>query len=244
MPHLHCFKTQHTFLYMICINHLQHWRETHLEMLIIKKSCLKHSPLLKAIPGIGLQVHALLIGTFRLQWTNTENAVEIMFAHNTRATAHAPRSQRTSTRPLPKSWTPNRPVSRCPQTVNAVHSSLWTKGAELEHDVIRLRSLVDVQSKTRYWWIWMNFHQSFQKVQHSHSQTSEKNMYQNLLTITLKGRLRFSIEQSLAGAMCKSMVKLCPPPPPDTFGGLQISHHWWFQTFSNSQAFKNHNKTS
>ena len=71
-----------------------------------------------------------------------------MSARNTRATAHAPRSQRTSTRPLPKSWTPNRPVSRCPQTVNAVHSSLWTKGAELKHDVICLRSLVDVQSKS------------------------------------------------------------------------------------------------
>ena len=68
-----------------------------------------------------------------------------------RATAHAPRSQLTSTRPLPKSWTPNRPVSHCPQTVNTVHSSsLWTKGAELKHDVIRLRSLVDVQSKSPY----------------------------------------------------------------------------------------------
>ena len=70
-----------------------------------------------------------------------------MSARNTRATAHAPRSQRTLTRPLPNSWTPNRPVSRCPQTVNAVHSSLWMKGAELKHYVIRLRSLVNVQSK-------------------------------------------------------------------------------------------------
>ena len=73
-----------------------------------------------------------------------------MSARNTRATVHAPRSQRTSTRPLPKSWTPNRPVSRCPQTVNAVHSRLWTKAAELKHYVIRLRSLVNVQSKTPY----------------------------------------------------------------------------------------------
>ena len=51
------------------------------------------------------------LGTFRLQWTSTENAVEIMSARNTRATAHAPRSQRTSTRPLPKSWTPNRSLA-------------------------------------------------------------------------------------------------------------------------------------
>ena len=64
------------------------------------------------------------------------NVVEIMSARNTRATAHVPRSQRTSTRPLPKSWTPNRPVSRCPQTVNAVHSSLWTKGAELKQYIM------------------------------------------------------------------------------------------------------------
>ena len=56
-----------------------------------------------------------LLGTFRLQWTSTiENTVEIMSARNNRATAHAPRSQRTSTRPLPKSRTPNRPVTRCP----------------------------------------------------------------------------------------------------------------------------------
>ena len=79
-----------------------------------------------------------------------ENTVEIMSARNKWATAHAPRSQRTSTRPLPKYRTPNQPVSCCPQTVHAVHSSLWTKGAELKHDVIRLRSLVDVQSKSPY----------------------------------------------------------------------------------------------
>ena len=73
-----------------------------------------------------------------------------MSARNKRATAHAPRSQRTSTRPLPKSRTPIRPVLCCPQTVHAIHSSLWTKGAELKHDVIHLRSLVDVQSKSPY----------------------------------------------------------------------------------------------
>ena len=79
-----------------------------------------------------------------------ENAVEIMSARNKRATAHAPRSRRTSTCPLPKLRTPNWPVSRCPQTMNTVYSSLWRKGAELKHDIIRLRSLVDVQSKSPY----------------------------------------------------------------------------------------------
>ena len=57
-----------------------------------------------------------------------------MSARNIRATAHAPRLNVRSTCPLPKSWTQNRPVSRCSQTGDpgdAVDSSQWTKGRRL-----------------------------------------------------------------------------------------------------------------
>ena len=51
--------------------------------------------------------------------------------------------------------------------------------------------------KPQYWWIWMNFHQSFERCSSPHSRKQP----QYLLRITWKGKLRVGNEWSLEGAM-------------------------------------------
>ena len=79
------------------------------------------------------------LGSFRLR--ALVNVVEIMSACSTRATAHAPRAQRIR-------WHVHYPdLQLQTDRFHVVHRP-W--GAELKHDIIRLRSLVNVQSKTPF----------------------------------------------------------------------------------------------
>ena len=107
----------------------------------------------RATPRIliaGDSIHATSLGRFWLQWTRTRECVEIMSARNKKATAHAACAAfstyvDTSTTQISNS----KPSGFTLSTDRERRSQcLWTKGAELKHDVIRLRSLVNVQSKT------------------------------------------------------------------------------------------------
>ena len=59
----------------------------------------------------------------------------------------------------------------------------------------------------KYWWIWMNFHQSFEKCSiNSHSRHQKTTS--TLLRITLKGRLMVSNKLSIEGAMYIKILKI------------------------------------